>query len=185
MDHSEITSGKATYAYIQLTGLGFMKGGPEVVWTNNKVWWSYNSEVTYFAAFSLFVVMPNMARYQMAVSFCPAHSGTSGPSKDLFLPLEIGMAGAADKHGNKGWWILRNTGSLRDAMKSNQVRVTSLVSQAEKYIPDCSYCGDWNLWKDGYWVGESRFFVIHCLLEAIFQMKSLLLHDCSTWYMKL
>ena len=124
------------------------------MWTNNKVWWSFNSELTYFAAFSLFVVMPDMARYKMVASFCPAHSGTSGPAKNLFLPLEEGMAGAVDKKGNKGYWLFRNTGALRDAVKSNKERVVEFLQSAEKYIPYCEYCGDYNFWKDGYWVGE-------------------------------
>jgi hypothetical protein len=46
VDHTPIRKGEATYTYVSLSGLGFMKGNVELLWTTSPIWWSFLGDIS-------------------------------------------------------------------------------------------------------------------------------------------
>jgi len=153
VDHSPITSDVYNYAIIGFHGLGIMRGGLEVVWSLQRIWWFIEGQIWPFGPFSAFTVVPQLTNYRATLSFCPAHGSLA--NLDLIPPLRK-MMSTAVKDGNPGQWTLRNLGSYRESMQPLDVGAGKNVFYGPKdvLVPDCDYCADIFFWSASAYVGS-------------------------------
>jgi len=146
VDHTKVDGEDAPndYAIISLRGAGIMRGGLQLMWTKNPIFWFWNCETQYFASLSLFQVYPKATNYVATISFCPAHLS----KRDLMPPLGKLM----QKNDPQGFWVFRNLGSIRDSMTKNLV--SSPWYPWDVNIPPCDYCGPVASWRSSFWVGS-------------------------------
>ncbi len=148
-----LAKGADDWAYVKLRGLGLMHGGLQLIRSLRPIWLFFESDVTYFAWHSAFVVMPRMVERAATISFCPAHG--PGVEKQLIPPLQQIMSVVPGEAS----WAYRNYGSLRDSMQPLDVAAgintygTYSIS-FDRFVPDCAYCAHTNLWRSSYYVGS-------------------------------